>query len=289
MVRKQHSPDIKHMTIRRVLIIFLISLTFLGLISKDGWAAKHKSKKTYRVSARSAILMDADNQKQLYGKNVHARIFPASTTKVMTALLVMENLPLNKIVMVSKEATWVQPTKAGLMTGEQYKVSDLLYVAIMRSSNDASVVLAQAVAGSESNFLKMMNKRAYQLGARHTKFANSNGLPTKTTQYSTAYDMSLIFKQALKYPFFKDLLHLKNKTIMSESQRTIPIKSYNKLLWKNWKREIAGKTGYTRQARHCFVGYFEDKKKVYIVAVFGCNRRWEDIRYIVSKYGKTRL
>ena len=205
------------------------------------------------------------------------------------ALLVLERLPLDKVVAVSKRATGVKPTKAGLAPGEHYRVSDLLYAALMQSSNDASIVLAEAVAGSESEFVKLMNKRARELGARHTKFINSHGLPTKEWQYTTAYDMYLIFRQALKHPFFKEALTYKNRTISSQEGREITLKSYNKLLSRNWKKKIYGKTGYTKKARYCFVGYLENGRDTLIIAVFGCSRRWQDIQYLVTKYGGIKL
>ena len=203
----------------------------------------------------------------------------------MTALLVFEHLPLNKVVTVSRQATYTQSSKAGLMAGEHYTVADLLYTALMQSANDAAITLAEAVAGSEGEFVKLMNTRAKQLGARQTRFTNSNGLPTKETQYTTAFDMYLIFREALKYPFFKEAMAYKNKAITSQEGRAITLKSYNKLLWKEWGKKIHGKTGYTRKARYCFVGYLEGEKEPLIVAVFGCRKRWSDIRYIITRYG----
>lgn len=273
----------------RLFFVFFASLLLVSFSSSDGWAAKKKAKKPYVLSARSAIFSDSTRAKRLYGKNVHLKVPPASTTKVMTALVVMERLPLDKVVTVSQRATGVAPSKAGLQAGERYRVSDLLYAALMQSANDATVVLAEAVSGSEAEFVKLMNQKAKKLGAKHTKFLNSNGLPTKATQYTTAYDMYLIFREALKYPFFKGAIRQKNRTITSLAGRTTPIKSYNKLLWKDWKKDIRGKTGYTKKAKYCFVGYLENGGNTLIIAVYGCTRRWNDIQHIVTKYGGIKL
>lgn len=272
-----------------VFVTPILCCFFAFLFSSDAFAVKKTAKKRYTLTAKSAILSDSTQKKRLYGKNVHLKVAPASTTKVMMALLVFERLPLDKVVTVSRHATLAQPSKAGLIAGERFKVSDLLYAALMQSANDASVVLAEAVAGSEAAFIKLMNQRAKQLGAGHTKFVNPHGLPTETSQYTTAYDMYLIFKEALKHPFFKEVLRHKNKTITSQGGRSISVKSHNKLLSKNWTRTIYGKTGYTRKARYCFVGYLENGKNTIIVAVFGCKKRWQDIQYLVTKYGKIRL
>ena len=207
-----------------------------------------------------------------------------------SALLYLEKLSLKKRIRVSSRATRVQPTKLYLKPGEYYKVSDLLYAILLKSANDAAVVLAEAVAGSEKNFVKLMNKRAQQLGAKHTKFANSHGLPTsKSSQYTTPYDMYLIFRQALKHPFFKKAVQLQYKTIYSEKGRKIKLKSHNKILFKKWKRKIYGKTGYTKSAKSCFVGFLTKGRSTLIIAVFGCSRRWDDIKHIVSKYGGITL
>jgi len=215
---------------------------------------------------------------------------PASTTKVMTALLVLEKLPLDRYVTVSPRATSVQPTKLSLKPGERYKVRDLLYAILLKSANDASVVLAEAVAGSEQNFVKLMNQRAKQIGAQHTKFANSHGLPSKrVSQYTTAYDMYLIFRQALKHPFFQSAIKLKYKTIYSQGERKIGLQSHNKMLFMGWRQKIYGKTGYTRSARACFVGTLQKGRSTLIIAVFGCTDRWDDIKYVVSHYGGVAL
>ncbi len=272
----------------RLIFVFCAGCAIFSLLfAEQAWAAKKKSK-THQLTAKSAIFSNSTTVKRLFGKNSLVAVVPASTTKVMTALLVLENLPLDRVVTVSRRATLTQPSKINLRRGERYKVSDLLYAMLLNSANDASVVLAEAVAGSEANFVKKMNQRAKALGTKRTKFANCHGLPTEATQYTTAYDMYLIFREALKFPFFKEGLKYKYKKIFSQEGRGILLKSHNKLLWKSWGQHIYGKTGYTRKAKSCFVGYTQRGKDILIIAVFGCSKRWDDIKYIVSKYGKTR-
>ena len=266
--------------------ILLIAFVFYAVLPVE--AAKKTSRKFY-VTARGAVLMDSANGKILFSKSAQKKILPASTTKVMTALLVLEKLSLDSYVTVSNRATGMQPSKLNVRPGEQYRVRDLLYGVLLNSANDASVVLAEAVAGSEWQFVQMMNQRARRLGANNTKFANSNGLPSKTSQYSTAYDMSLIFREAMKKDFFKDTIKLKYKSIYSREGRRINLRSHNKILFKGWKQGIYGKTGYTRAARSCFVGYVQKGTRTMIVAVFGCAKRWEDIYRIVERYGGVDL
>ncbi len=270
----------------RVLVLFFL-LTSLG--APRIYAAQ-KKKSVSGVSARAAILMDVTKQKRLYGKDVDRKVKPASTAKVMTALLVMENLSLDRIVTVSSRAVNVQPSQINLKSGEQYRVAELLFALLLNSANDASIVLAEAVAGSEAQFVRMMNQRAQGLGARRTHFANSNGLPTsRVSQYTSAYDMSLIFREALKHTFFKKVIAHTHKTIQSQTGRVIALKNHNKLLFTSWGHGIHGKTGYTRSAQACFVGYTRKGNNTLIVAVFGCRNRWDDIRYILRTYGRMSL
>jgi D-alanyl-D-alanine carboxypeptidase (penicillin-binding protein 5/6) len=248
------------------------------------------SKRKYRMTCRSAIFSDSTIPKRLYGKGVHSKVPPASTTKVMTALLVMERLSLNQYVTVGSQATFVQPTKISLSPGEEYKVGDLLHASLIQSANDASVVLAEAVAGSEEKFVEFMNARAKALGAHHTKFANAHGLPAgKRLQHTTAYDMYLIFREAMRHGFFRAAIKKKYETIYSRDGRKITLKSHNKILFNDWKKKIYGKTGYTRAARSCFVGTLDKNAHTLIIAVFGCTDRWNDIKHIVSRYGGVSL
>lgn len=273
--------------IKRVLTVFF----FLAVMFHCGFVEAKKKAKGYRgVTCRSVIFSDSTKVKRLYGKGVHDKVLPASTAKVMTALLVLEKLSLNEYVRVGGNAVYVQPTKINLKEGEQYQVKDLLYAILIKSANDAAVVLAEAVAGSEQEFVRMMNKRAGELGARHTKFANAHGLPSKKrVQYTTAYDMYMIFRGALRHTFFRAAIQLKYKTIHSKAGREIALKSHNKILFSDWKQKIYGKTGYTKAAGACFVGTLNTKGSTLIIGVFGCSNRWRDIKHIVSRYGGVAL
>jgi D-alanyl-D-alanine carboxypeptidase (penicillin-binding protein 5/6) len=278
---KERTDIMKASKTREILTAFL----FIVFIFSGNAFAKEK----YRVSCKSVIFSDSTKAKRLYGKNVNGRVLPASTAKVMTALVVMERLGLDGYVTVSPAAATAQPTKLNLKPGERYTVRDLLYAILIKSANDASIVLAEAAAGSEWEFVNLMNAKAKKIGAKHTQFANSNGLPTKAAQYTTAYDMYLIFREALKYNFFRETIKYKTKTITSQDGRTIHLKNHNKILFTDWKKKIYGKTGYTQAAKACFVGTVEKGNSTLIIAVFGCPRRWDDIKHVVSRYGGISL
>ncbi len=275
--------------------VFLTAFFILQFDPSVSWAAKKITKKkipaaTAAISAKSAILSDVTRGKRLYGKNVHRRVMPASTTKVMTALLVLEDLSLDQIVTVGKNALNTSPSKIDIQAGESFTVRDLMYAILLNSANDAAIALAEAVSGSEKSFVEKMNRRAYELGAHNTKFANCHGLPSAPAiQYTTAFDMLLIFREALKYDFFRQAIAVPYKTISSQQGRQISLKNHNKLLFSNWGKDIRGKTGYTRAAGACFIGYLTQGKRTFVIGVFGCRHRWEDIRLIFNRYGAMSL
>jgi D-alanyl-D-alanine carboxypeptidase (penicillin-binding protein 5/6) len=243
----------------------------------------------YTVSCRSVIFSDSTRVKRLYGKRVHERVLPASTTKVMTALMVLEKLSLDDWVTVSHPATLPQPTKLHMKAGDRYRVRDLMYAILLNSANDGAVVLAEAVSGSHANFVRDMNRRAREIGARNTRFANANGLPSKEAQYTTAYDMYLIFRRALRHEFFREAIKTKRHAIRSRDGREHALKSHNRIFSFDWKNKIYGKTGYTRAAGACFTGTIQKGNSTLIMAFFNCPRRWDDIKYVVSTYGNIPL
>ncbi|MBI4309209.1 MAG: D-alanyl-D-alanine carboxypeptidase [Candidatus Omnitrophica bacterium] len=274
--------------LRNVVVFFLVIVLS---VPSQAFAARNKKKikRSPRPTAVAAVLWDATANHRYYAKNLDAKVYPASTTKVMTALLALERLPLDKYVTVSETAIQVQETKLNLKPGEQYRVRDLLFAVLLKSANDAANVLAEAAAGSQAQFVAMMNQKARAVGAKHTLFANAHGLPSDAQQYTTAHDMALLFAQAFKNPFFRKAITFKYRIIYSKEGRRYFLKSHNKSLFLNWKRNVYGKTGYTRQAQSCFVGYFIKRNHVYVIGVFGCRKRWEDIKFIIERYGGVNL
>ena len=276
----------------KLLRIFFIAILAVSLISPEQAMARHHvigRKKPYRLTANTAILWDPANNQRYFDLGAERRVFPASTTKVLTAILVLENLPLDKYVTISPYATQVPPTKLNLKVGESYQVRELLYGLILKSANDAAVALAEAVAGSEDKFVAMMNERARQIGAMNSRFANPHGLPSQGVQYTTAADMALIFNQALKNDFFREAITFKYKVISSKDGRRCFLKSHNKSLFLKWKMHVFGKTGYTIEAQSCFVGYIPKGNTILIIAVYGCRKRWTDMKYILERYGHVNL
>lgn len=232
------------------------------------------------ISAPSAVLLDTGSQRIIFAKSPHARRPPASTTKVMTALVVAERMSLDRVVVIPGWVTSVEPSKAHLRPGEHYRVRDLLHASLISSANDAAEVLGVVLAGSRTNFARMMNERARRIGCRNTHFGNASGLPP-AYQYSTAYDLALIMREARKNLFIVDSLGRKYHTIHSREGRAIHLKNHNKLLWRSQSRVI-GKTGYTRKGRHCFVGRIQWKGREVLVSLLGSHRLWKDLKILLE-------
>ncbi len=273
----------------RVSLIAIFMVTLLSPPQSEAYRFLYRHRGPYHVTANTALLWDPASNQRYFDLGADREVFPASTTKILTALLVLENLPLDKYVTVSEHATQVPQTKLGLRAGESYRVRDLLYGLLLKSANDAAVVLAEAVGGSEGKFVDMMNAKAQQLGAVHSHFANPHGLPSAGTQYTTASDMALIFTQALKNGFFRQAITFKYLVIYSRAGRRCFLKSHNKILFSNWKRLVFGKTGWTIEAQSCFVGYIPKGNDILVIAVYGCHRRWTDMKYIIEHYGGINL
>jgi serine-type D-Ala-D-Ala carboxypeptidase (penicillin-binding protein 5/6) len=235
------------------------------------------------IHARAAVVMEASTGRVLYAKNPELRLMPASTTKLMTALIAVEQVNLKDVVTVSRNAVNVAPTKSGFKEGDKVTVETLLYAALMKSANDAAVALAEAVAGTEEQFVQLMNRKAIALGATDTKFINPNGLPGKG-QYTTAYDLSKIMRQAIKHPALNEILGTRAAELSTETGKTFFVKNTNKLLWSD-DELLGGKTGFTNAAQHCFVCAGERDKSMLIVALLGVPSRtelWKETEDLMS-------
>lgn len=263
------------------LLFFLAGAVLAGAPSVEARSAK-RSKGRSVITAQAVYAVDTTNRKVLYERNARSKFFPASTAKLLTALVVLDKLDLKDRVSVSARATAVSPTKAGLRRGVTYRVDDLLKVLLANSANDAGVALAEAVAGSESAFAALMNQKAKALGARSSHFENATGLPD-SRQVTTAYDLSLITRAALGRKFIAAIMKQKVVTITGSDGQAITRQNHNKLLWRIDEPCVLGKTGYTKVAGHCYAGiaYYDDRRVS--VVILKSRSPWQDICLILGK------
>ncbi|GIV09095.1 MAG: serine-type D-Ala-D-Ala carboxypeptidase [Fimbriimonadales bacterium] len=228
---------------RRRLLAWVLGL----LVVARGWADAPQ------LQARAAVLMDAETCQTLHAKNAHKQLPPASLTKIMTAIIVLERCELDDVVKASSRAVNTSPSSMNLRVGEQVKVRDLLYALMLRSANDAAVALAEHTAGSVEAFATLMNEKAVALGAKRTHFVNPHGLHDPK-HLSTAYDLALITRYAMTHETFREIVKAPYYIVeRSLNQEDLWMVNKAKFL-KHYAYAEGVKTGYTNPAGFCFAG-----------------------------------
>lgn len=243
------------------------------------------------IYSKAAIAIDAENMNIIYGKNIDSKVYPASITKIMTAILAIENLDLNETIVVSKTAVQVpwDSSSMYLKVGEIVTVEEVLYGLLLSSGNDAANVLGEAVSGSIDDFVVLMNNKAMELGCTGTNFVNTHGY-THDNHYTTPIDIAKIFSYCVKNETFLKIISTK-LYIVDETNKTNEKRyMYNTnrlILTKNesqharfYEPAIGGKTGYTEQAGRTLVSIAEKDGKKVIMAVFKAGQvNGQDARY----------
>lgn len=235
---------------------------------------------TPQVKAASALVLDADTGRILWGRNVDTARYPASTTKIMTAILFVEAFTPDEILVAPPTVTKVIGSSLNLRPGEEISAHDLLMGMMLRSANDACHAVAITLAGSEAKFAAEMTRRARELGATNTTFLNPHGLPNENrkggdTQLTTARDLALIARVAMSYPPIAEAARTPQVTITrSINQQDRLIKNTNRLLESD-PSTLGIKTGTTRAAGRCFVG-MNERNGVRLITVILKSPDWKD-------------
>ncbi|MHB1391786.1 MAG: D-alanyl-D-alanine carboxypeptidase family protein [Clostridia bacterium] len=228
------------------------------------------------TSARAAVIMDVNSGRILYSKNMDEKMAMASTTKIMTTLVAIESGRLEEKVTVSRKASYTEGSSIYLREGERHSVHDLLYAIMLRSGNDAAVAVAENIGGSVEGFADLMNRKAQEIGAKNTQFANPHGLDA-AGHYTTAHDLALITAHALRNPIFAGIVSSKKKTIEgppNESWERVLINK-NKMLWQ-FDGGDGVKTGYTKKAGRCLVSSATRNGMQLVCVVLNCGPMWND-------------
>jgi serine-type D-Ala-D-Ala carboxypeptidase (penicillin-binding protein 5/6) len=231
-----------------------------------------------KLSARSAIIIDAKTGQEIYSHNPDRPGQPASTIKVLTSLIAIDNLKNNALIPVSSWAASMPRSKVYLRKGKSYYANDLINAVLLASANDASVALAEKIAGSETGFAKMMTRKANELGATKTICKTASGLTAKGQQ-TTARDLAVIFKEAMEHQEFAG----RAKLIKTKTSYGKTLRNHNRALWRITGAQ-GGKTGYTWAAKQTYVGKFSRDGNEIIVAILGSRNMWIDIDKLVD-YG----
>lgn len=258
-----------------IILLAILILNFFGL--NNVYAVVDYSR--VKTFCPNVLLVERETGKIIYEKNSKDKIYMASTTKILTAILVLENCKLDEMATVSNNAIMTVPpdyTIAGLKEGEKFTINDLLHSLLILSANDSANVLAEHVSGSVEEFAKLMNKKATEIGCTGSNFTNPSGLHEKN-HYSTAYDLYLIADYALKFDTFREII---NKTTCSMPATQIyknddrEFVTTNSLLRESlpeyyYKYTTGIKTGYTDDAKDCIVASAKKDGIEYIAVVMG--------------------
>ena len=263
------------------ILSFTLSIILFFSFSIPVYGAKSNEPK---VEAQAAILIEADTGRILWEKNAHEPKAMASTTKIMTCILALESGMLDDVVTVSKRAARAPEVKLRLKAGEKQRLEDLLYALMMKSSNDAAVAIAEHISGSVEAFCEKMTQKARELGAKNTVFKTPNGLDANGHQ-STAYDLALITRYAMKNPKFVEIINTKQITIPQEGNyRSYYLSNTNRFL-NEYPGANGVKTGYTGKAGYCFVGAAKQNgmQLISVVLASGWGARGKEQKWVDTK------
>lgn len=275
----------------------------IGLIGLQPIQAEEKAKEkddlNLAENSKSAILIERDTGKILYEKSAHEVLPPASMTKIMTLLLIMEALDegqikLDETVRISEHAASMGGSQIFLEEGEEMSVKDLLKGVAIASGNDASVALAEHIAGSEKTFVKMMNDKVKKLGLENTHFKNPTGLPAKD-HYSTAYDMAVMAKALLKHEEITEYTSMYDGYLREGTEDEFWLVNTNKLV-KFYDGVDGLKTGYTSEAKYCLTATAKKNNMRVITVAMGADttkKRNSDVTemldYAFSQFATKKL
>lgn len=266
-------------------VLMAVAVGFLLYDDKHG--ITDVTKDEIDISAGQAILVDGETGEILYEKNAYERAYPASTTKIMTALVTLETLeennsPIGQIVEVPRSAQGVEGSSLYLAEGEEISIEDLLYGLLLVSGNDAAVALAEIIGGNEENFVDMMNDKAKQLGCKGTHFTNPNGLFDEN-HYTTASDMAKISCEAMKNSTFRDIVRTKTWIAHRRSSDYSTFGNKNKTIYE-YDGGTGIKIGYTQNSGRTLVASSKRDGREMIAVVMSAPN-WFDDAYRLMDYG----
>ncbi|GGA60841.1 D-alanyl-D-alanine carboxypeptidase family protein [Ornithinibacillus halotolerans] len=254
------------------LLFFTFSMFTIPIVAEEKSQSNQQESRDIAPDAKSGILIERDTGKILFEKGAHEKLPPASMTKIMTLLLIMEeldngNLKKDEMIRISENAASMGGSQIFLEAGEEMKVDDLLKAIAVASANDASVALAERISGSEEAFVDKMNQRAKELGLKNTNFQNTTGLPAKD-HYSTSYDMAMMAKELLSYESITDYTSIYEDYLRKGTEDEFWLVNTNKLV--RFYPGVDGlKTGFTNEAKYCLTATAKKGDMRVIAVVMG--------------------
>ena len=290
--------------------LFLLLLLINDFASNNVYASETDKNETTihdnDLYARSAVLLDAESGRILYGKNCDESMAMASTTKIMTLIVTLENANMNDTVTVSKYAASMPDVQLNIKTGEQYLLKDLLYSLMLESHNDSAAAIAEHIGGSIEGFSKLMNQKAKEIGCKNSYFITPNGLDAtakvkgkdgeekEVFHSTTSADLAKIMAYCImKSPKKEEFLEITRTTSYSfsdiDKKRNFSCNNHNAFL-NMMDGALSGKTGFTTKAGYCYVGALKKDNRTFVVALLACGwpnnktYKWSDTKKLMN-YG----
>lgn len=237
--------------------------------------SEHVNAPSPSVSAKGAILLNGETGEVYFGKNADLRLPMASTTKIMTALVAIESLPLDTVIAVDRAAVGTEGSSVYLYAGEELTLESLLYALLLESANDAAVAIAYGVAGGIPEFADLMNEKARSLGLTDTHFENPHGLDSEE-HYTTAHDLAVITAEALRSESFKAIVSTYKKVIPQRNTDGVRLLINHNRLLRSYEGCIGVKTGYTRRSGRCLVSAAERDGLLLVAVTISAPNDWQD-------------
>jgi D-alanyl-D-alanine carboxypeptidase (penicillin-binding protein 5/6) len=253
------------------------------LLLGSGWRPLAAAPRPALLRAEAAVVVDARTGRVLFARQIHRRLPPASTTKIVTALVVLERLGADASVTIGPEAAALRTgAHVSLVAGERWTAGALVRALLLRSANDAAVALADAVAGDQARFAALMTARAHALGARDTRFVNPHGLHD-ARHYSTAYDLAQVARYALRNPTFAAIVRVPSWTLVRPGGQTEELENRNRLIGA-YAGADGVKTGHTAAAGYTLVGSATRDGWQLVAVVLRSEDMYGDVRQLLD-YG----
>lgn len=267
----------------------LISLLIVMLIIMIGFAIPKTSNDlltsavTVNNTSKSSVVIDLYNNEILYEHNAHQKMLPASLTKVLTAYVAYKYYDLDDYVLITYEMINVEGSKIYLEVNDLISVKDLIYGLLLCSGNDAALALAYHYSGNLEDFIMLMNKEKEELKMNNSYFQNPHGLDGITNNYTTAYDLGILYSACSKIAFLKEVFKTKTYKTLSYSTKLFTFRNKHRLV-HSLNNCLGGKTGYTKKAGRTLITGFEDKFNQVVVVTLDAYNDWE-LHQNLSSYG----
>lgn len=266
-----------------LLLLFAVHMTEAAALELPTAAQTIPNTADYATKAKAAVLMDARSGRVLFAQNANQRLPMASTTKIMTALITLEQENLDAYFTVNPDAIRVEGSSMGLVANDQASLSALAYGMLLASGNDGANAAAVRIAGSQAAFAQMMNERAAEIGMEDTHFVTPSGL-NDSEHYSTAYDMALLAREALQNPRFADICS-KSKAVVQYGNPPYNrwLSNHNRLL-RSYEGAVGVKTGFTEAAGRCLVSCVSRGGIKLIAVTLNCPDDWNENMKLYDRY-----